>query len=139
MNKTLATKYLNALKKEKGKYVTIVTLSNSLGVYPDVISRDLAEFEPLLNFDPEYNLKELMSKIEEYLIELKENQNKPVKKRAPVVRLKGETYQEFIYQKMTLPGGLMDPSIELKDAELRALRRLINQELALRKEKKEKK
>jgi len=125
MNKTLATKYLNTIKKNKSKYVTLDLLSRDLGYYSEVIAKDLSEFEPMLNFDPGINLKNIIDALEKYVSSFVVE---PKKKSVTTIK-KGITYQQFIIEKMTIPGGLLDKNISLSEKDLKTLRKLINDEL----------
>ena len=128
MNKTMTQKYIGAIKRNKSKYVTIDQLSAELGYYSEVIAKDLAEFDPMLMFDSSINVKGLLPKLEEYVRSLEALTKKEPKKKAPIAK-NGLSYQEYILSKMTLPGGLIDKNIHLEEAELKALRKLINDEL----------
>lgn len=132
MKKTLAEKYLNALKKEKSKYVTVELLSQSIGLYPDIISRDLSFFASMLNFDPEYNLKELIPAIEEYLHGTGVTKAVKPKKKASAPEA-NEDFRQYLFDHMTLPGGLFDKKTNLSDAQLKTLKKLITNEINNRK------
>ena len=129
MNKTTANKYVLAIKKFKAKYLTIEQLSHEIGYYSEVIAKDLAEFEPMINFDPNINIKDLLPKLEDYISSLSNVNKKPVVKKSNTTTSKEETYQSYIFSKMTLPGGLIDKNRVLSPTELKTLRRLINLEI----------
>lgn len=129
MNKTLAKKYLSSIKNYKKKYLTSETLSRINGLYPEVINKDLSEFEPMLAMDPSYNLKDLIPVIEEYIASIEVNK-KPVKHfEAKKESKKYSGVSDFVYKKMTVVGGLVDKSIVLSEDDLKVLRKLINEEL----------
>ena len=136
MKLSVAQKYVAAIKKVKSKYVTLDSLSKEIGYYDSIIIRDLTEFEPLLAFDHEINIKDILPKIEEYINSInKEVKSAPKKKTSPTLKT-GLNYQNFIYEKMTLPGGLIDRNRSLTESELKALKKLITSELKKLKETK---
>ena len=130
-------KYLSAMSKIKGKYITAEKLSRVVGVYPDVICETLSYFEPLLMMDTEYNLLALVPAIKKYISDLEEKKV-PV---APVETISKKTLEEyesvvdFIYKKMTV-GGIVDRGAYLTDKDLRIIKRLATEELKKRKPKK---
>ena len=130
-------KYLNGLLKLNKKYVTSERLSKVVGIYPDVINEHLSYFEPLLAMDTEFNLMELVPTLKKYLVEQEENKTlikKPAIKKAEVEQY--SSINDFIYKKMTSVGGLLDYNIVLSDKDLRVLRKLVNEEITNRKNKK---
>ena len=129
MNKTIANRYINAIKKNKSKYITVDMLSHELGYYSEAIAKDLAEFEPMLIFDPTIDLKDVLKKLEHYVESLDKINKKVVKKKVILPNKSELTYQQYILNKMTLPGGLIDKNISLTEQELKTLRRLINLEI----------
>ena len=64
---TVLKKYLNAMSKNKVKYMTCERLSRIVGVYPEVIAENLSYFDPMLNMDPSYDLLALIPQIKEYI------------------------------------------------------------------------
>lgn len=138
MNKTRAKKYLSAIKSAKGKNLSGEALARHMGIYPDVIREELSYFEPIITMDMDYNFRDLVPAIEEYILA---EENKSVKKERVVIR-KSELDQyssvsDFIYQKLTI-GGLVDRGRELSEVDLKALKKLVNEEL-MKFEKKNKK
>ncbi len=139
---TQVKKYLAGLSsftKKKAKYVTAERLSSSLGIYPEKISEDLSYFDPIIKMDYTYNLLDLVPTLEEYVSD--PSNKKEVKQVKEVVTKKKlaeyDSISDFIYKKMS-NNGLIDRNAELSDADLRALKRLINQEEAERKKKRSK-
>lgn len=118
----------------KRKYVTSELLSKEVGVYPDIINETFSYFDPMVNLDYQYNLMDLLEQLENLINELsKENEKKPHKKLVTKKQLEQySSINDFVYQKMSI-GGLIDRSAYLDDADLRTLKRLINQEQLLRK------
>ncbi|MCD8204874.1 MAG: hypothetical protein LUC16_03520 [Coprobacillus sp.] len=128
-------KYLSALKKVKGSYVTSEKLSVTMGIYPEVINDFFSYFDPMVNMDYSYNLRDLEGELKKYLDE--KAATKPVKASSAPKGPKPtyESVGDFVYQKMTAGGGLIDRNAYLTDADLRALKKLITLELANRKKK----
>ena len=60
---TLAKKYAQALKKCKGKYVSSEKLSKVIGFYPDVINDFFSYFNPMVNIDYTFNLREVEDEV----------------------------------------------------------------------------
>ena len=130
-------KYLNALTKTKFKYVTSDKLAHMVGIYPEVINDTLSYFEPMLLMDYEYNLKDLIPAIEQFIKEEEDKKTPVVRKEAVTKKTLGEfdSISDFIYQKMSI-GGMLDKNRQLTDKELRILKKLINEEQLKRKNKK---
>ena len=128
MNKTTAKKYLSAINGSKRKHLTCEALSLHMGIYPELIARDLSEFEPMLAMDPTYNLRELVPALEVYIEEQSKEKKEPriAVKKAEVLQYK--SVADFVYHKMTI-GGLVDRNIPLNEKDLKLLRHLVNQEL----------
>ena len=129
MNKTTAKKYLSAIEGSKKKYLTTENLSRIMGIYPEVIAEQLSYFEPMLAMDPSYDLKELIPVINKYI---EEEDSKKAKK--PVVKVSKKdisgykSVSDFIYKKMTF-NGLVDRYATLTEADLKALKKLVQKEL----------
>ena len=137
-NVSVLKKYLNAMSKNKVKYMTCERLSHIVGVYPEVIAENLSYFDPLLNMDPSYDLLVLIPQIKQY-IQDEEDKKAPVApkvmaKRKDVVEY--ESVNDFIYKKMTF-AGMVDRNIVLNEKDLRILKRLVSDELAALKKKKQ--
>ncbi|MBO6280495.1 MAG: hypothetical protein J6M95_02825 [Bacilli bacterium] len=131
-------KYLSGIAKINRKYVTSERLSRVVGNYPEIISDTLSYFEPTLKMDPEFNLMELVPVMKQFVINQEENKNLNNKKVAVKKKdlEKFESINDFIYQKMTSVGGLLDRNVSLSDTDLRILKKLITEEQANRKNKK---
>ncbi len=128
-------KYLSALKKVKGNYVTSEKLSVTMGIYPEVINDFFSYFDPMVNMDYSYNLRDLEDELEKY-IEEKSAPKAPKAVTTPKAsKTQYESVGDFVYQKMTAGGGLLDKNAYLTDADLRALKKVITAELAERKKK----
>ena len=111
---TVLKKYLNAMTKNKVKYMTCERLSRIVGVYPEVIAEALSYFDPLLNMDPSYDLLVLIPQIKEYIQEEEEkkasNAPKIMAKKKDINEY--ESVSDFVYKKMTSVGGLLDRNID---------------------------
>ena len=83
----------------------------------------------MVRMDFEYNIKDLLPNLEEYLEKLETTTPKVVK--APRVTKKTlESYDSiinFIYAKMTT-GGMVNQGVELSDQDLKVLKKLIIKE-----------
>lgn len=131
--------YYRAIRSINRKHVTLEMLSKKIGIVGDVINNDLAYFDPLIKFDLNYNYKDLLDQLEEHIKNYEETKQKPRNIR-PVQKKELDQFEsiaDFIYQKMTIgTSGIIDQNRELTDRELRALKRLINEEQARRKSRK---
>lgn len=132
-------KYLQGMAKfPKAKYITAERLSRVVGIYPDVISQNLSYFDPLITMDYEYNLLELVPAMKKF-IEEKENKKAPVVKTETVRKNEIDLYDsyfDFIYKKLTV-GGMINKSAELSDKDIKILKKLLSEEQARRKGKKQ--
>ncbi|MCR5332851.1 MAG: hypothetical protein K6E11_02370 [Bacilli bacterium] len=134
MNKTTAKKYLSAIKNAKKKCLTSEGLSRLIGIYPEIINEQLSFFEPMLAMDTSYNLKDLIPTIEEYIEKEEAVKVKKAKFEAKKHASKYKGVSDFVYQKLTV-GGLVNRNASLNEAELKVLRKLVNEELeALKKQ-----
>lgn len=133
--KAFVHRVVASLKAIKRKDVSLDMLSKKIGIYPDVLGRNLQYFEPMILMDPSINCRNMLPELENYLKE-------PVaekRAKAPAPRiLKTElasysSIADFVYKKMTSVGGLVDTSTELSDHDLEVLRRLVDKEIAKRK------
>lgn len=128
-------KYYSGLTKLKKKYVTSDRLSKYIGVYPEIISEELSYFEPTLLMDPDFNLMKIIDQLKAYIDDKKAST--PHKPKATPVRKKELSKYcsigDFVYQKMTFAGGLVDKNVILSDEDIAVLNRLVSIELAKRK------
>lgn len=141
---TRARKLSSSIKKIKKKYITLEMLAKTVGVYPDVLGRELSYFEPMILMDPELNLVSLPEKLDAYADEL-EAKKAPAPKKVVVRAQELEDYKDttdYIYRHLTGAGGLFYPSYKMSEKELRTLNKLIErdlQEFAPKKKKKKNK
>ncbi len=133
-------KILTAIKHAKTKVVTSETLSREVGLYPEAINELLSFFDPLVTMDFSYDLKSLVEPMETWISsEEAKKEKKPATPRLSKKTLEQfESINEFIYAKLTI-GGIVDKTVQLSDLDLRALKRLVNDEQAKRKVLKAKK
>ena len=136
-NINVLKKYLNAMTKNKVKYMTSERLSRIVGVYPEVINENLSFFDPMINMDPSYDLLVLIPQIKEY-IQSEEDKKTPampkvMAKKKDIVEY--ESVSDFVYKKMTF-AGMVDRNLVLNEKDLRVLKRLVTDELASLKKKK---
>ena len=136
-NINVLKKYLNAMTKNKVKYMTSERLSRIVGVYPEVINENLSFFDPMINMDPSYDLLVLIPQIKEY-IQNEEDKKAPampkvMAKKKDIVEY--ESVSDFVYKKMTF-AGMVDRNLVLNEKDLRVLKRLVTDELASLKKKK---
>ncbi len=134
---TTLKKYVSIIKSSKEKHLTVDKLSRKVGVYPEIISENLSIFDPMINIDMEYNVKDLLIDIENY-IEEETNKRKATSKPREVVK-RGElseysSIQDFVYQKLSFD-GIIDRSATLSDHDLKILKKLIAIEQAKRNKK----
>ena len=134
---TVLKKYLNAMSKNKVRYMTCERLSRIVGVYPEVIAENLSYFDPMLNMDPSYDLLSLIPQIKDYI---KDEEEKKTPSAPKVVATRKdidgyESVSDFVYKKMTF-AGMVDRNLVLNEKDLRVLKRLVNDELAALKKKK---
>ena len=67
MTKKLAEKYLNAINGCKTRHLTCEALSHYVGIYPEIIAKDLSFFDPLLAMDPSFDLRGIIDQLEKYV------------------------------------------------------------------------
>lgn len=129
---TLLKRIIQQLKKTTQKYVTVDDLSQQLGIYPNKIAEVIAFFNPLILMDMTSNLHDHLPAMENYLNTL--TQPKPTKK-MKVERVDIQSFKtiiDFIYQRLTID-GIIDKTHQLSVAELKAMKKLIIEELKSKK------
>lgn len=134
---TLIKKLLTSILKMKAKYVTSERLSSVVGLYPEVINEALSYFDPIICMDYSYNLMDLVDEMKKYT-ENDDNKQDPIDRSEAVYKsdlLPYESIMDFLYQKCTVAGGLLDKNMKLSDNDLRILKKLVNEELNKRKKK----
>lgn len=128
-NKALYKKIYAGLTDSVFKYVTADNLSESLGIYPEIIAMAMAKFNPLIRMDTEANLMTLLPDLEAYLFPKKTPEKSGD---ALPEKPKFKSFSDFVYTKMTV-GGLVDKAIQLSEDDLKTAILLLEVELQHRK------
>lgn len=129
-----AKKYLKAMKANKTKYLTCEILAKDIGIYPDIIANTLSCFDPLITMDMTYDLRNIQHQLNEFVKEKEANRHvsrKPTK----LVETKYKSVNDFVFNKYVVAGGLMDRSIELNAEDLKELKKVVTNELKLKKKR----
>lgn len=129
------------LKKEsRRKYITLDMVSRSVGIYSDILADDLSFLNPVLLMDPSVNMKDYLEPLEEAIYQEENKRKDSSSPRYEAVTKKElalyPSIQEFMYQKLTNAGGLVDTSITLSDHDLRVLKKLVERETSERRKAK---
>lgn len=128
--RSIYQKIYQALSTTSQKYVTSEMLSQSIGIYPDVINDALSLFNPVVTLDVTFNLLELLPSLATHL-----GSNKSVRQktnRSTTLRLPYDSFSDFVYQKMTM-AGIVDKNVQLSEKDLKIAKKLILNELKSRK------
>lgn len=128
-----AKRYLKAIKANKQKYLTCEMLANDIGVYPDIIAKDLSAIDPLINMDPSFDLRSIQEQLNDFVHE--HETRHPSKRVTKLAETEHKTVNDFVFSKYVVAGGLMDRSIELTDKDLVELKKIIINEQKLRKKR----
>lgn len=130
INKTNLKKYLRAIKKWNQKVMTCEDLVEVTGTKMEKIKDDLSLFYPLINFDPDFNIKDIEQNLAEKL-EILEKQN-PVKTNERILkRNEADRYKgiiDYIYQNMTFAGGLLNTGYIISKRDVKILKKLVKSE-----------
>jgi len=129
-----AKKYLKAFKNNKSKYLTCEMLSKDIGIYPDIIANALAYFDPLITMDMTYDLRNIQHQLTEFVKEKEANRH-TTRKVTKLIETKYKSVNDFVFSKYVVAGGLMDRSIELNTQDLKELKKVVTNELKLKKKK----
>jgi hypothetical protein len=130
MKRPIYQKIYQALLATSQKYVTSEMLSQSIGIYPDVINDALSLFNPVVTLDVTFNVLELLPAIKQHLGSATAVSTK--KQRPPSKPLPFTTFSDFVYEKMTM-AGIVDRNIQLSEKDLKLAKKLIQNELKARK------
>lgn len=117
-------RYLTAMTQWKKNAMWVQDLSSASGIFEDVIQDDLSQFDPLIRLFPDYDVKGLLPILETKLTSVTKKTKSRVKK-----PLRYESVSEFVSAEMTIPGGLVDRSVQLNEKQLKELRKIINYQL----------
>jgi len=129
-----AKKYLKAMKANKAKYLTCELLAKDIGIYPDVIANTLSYFDPLITMDMSYDLRNIQNALTEFVKEKDANRH-VTRKPTKIVETKYKSVNDFVFSKYVVAGGLMDRSIELNSNDLKELKKVVTNELKLKKKR----
>ena len=119
-----ALKYISIMEDWSSSEMNVKDLALNVGIYEDVIANELANFDPLIRLYTDYNILQILPELK------KKYQTK--RRGQSAVTIKADEYTsvaDFVYQNMTMPGGIVDPNIILDKEQLKILRKLVNQEL----------
>ena len=133
LTKSRAKSYLKAIKACKKKSLSIAELSLSVGIFEDVVRDHFAHFDPMLRMLPDVNVMDYAEQLEEFVSETK-TVKLPVKKSSKS-KVVYKSIGDFVYKNMTIPGGIVDSSIDLSFEKLKELKRLVNEEYKAKKPK----
>ena len=129
LTKEKARKYLRVISKCKS--LTFGELALEVGILDSVLREQLSVLDPMVRMFEDYNVCELQGALEEFITPSLSKKKAPVKR----VRVEAcETVADFVYKFMTIPGGIVDTNVDLTLPQLRALRRLVSQEIKIKKE-----
>ena len=125
------------IKNDKRKFVSLDALAHKMGIYPEILGRDLSDFAPMILMDQDINLRTLLPQLEE---EIAKSEQKKAEEPKPVrIAVSSKEVSEyrsipsFVYAKMTGAGGLVDTSVILSEKDLRILQKLVAAEIEKRK------
>jgi hypothetical protein len=129
---TLLKKIVLQLKKTNQKYITVDDLSQQLGIYPEKISEVIAFFNPLILMDMTSNLRDNLTDMENYLTtKIQPKEMKKTKR----IRFDIKAYKsmlDYLYQHLTID-GILDKTRQLTIAELKIIKKIINEEIKSKK------
>ncbi len=110
--------------------MTCEDLVEVTGTKMEKIKDDLSLFYPLINFDPDFNIKDIEQNLAEKL-EILEKQN-PVKTNERILkRNEADRYKgiiDYIYQNMTFAGGLLNTGYIISKRDVKILKKLVKSE-----------
>ncbi len=129
MTKARAKRYLKSIRSWKKKRMSITDLSLDVGIFEDVVRDNLAAFDPMIRMLPDVNVLEYEILLDKFISEIKVI--KPKQKPKKVGNYKG--IGDFVYKNMTIPGGIVDASIELSFEQIQVLKKLVNEEYKAKK------
>ena len=133
ISKTRLTKIISTLKKRNKKVCTIHELSFSVGIKEDALKDFFFSFNPLIYFEENFNLLDLLDDLieEEKAIEEKER-SKGVKTKKKYIRQKDlapyKDLIDYIYQTCTVDGGILDTGYVLNKKDVKIISKLLKEE-----------
>lgn len=127
LNKTTLNKYINAIKSSKKKVFTCDDLSIKIAIKPEIIKSNLVSYNPLINFDYEFNLKEILVDLEkDYILVSTSTHKRQIIRKKELEKY--EDFLDFIYQHYTTNGGLLDKGSVVTKKDLKIIRKLLIEE-----------
>lgn len=124
LKKDRAVNYIKIMEKWHKKTMVTKELSLESGVVEDVVANELANFDSLIRLFPDYNILQILPELKK--------RYQPTKTKRIVKPSVVEPYRstaDYIYQTMTMPGGIVDKNMVLSKAQLKILKKVVNQEL----------
>lgn len=128
LNKTNTKKYIQVIKNSKRKVVTVDEVSKKTGKKSDLIRDNLVAFNPLINFDLNYDLHGILTDLENSLVEF---EREPIKKRMSIKSIEVDKYKgilDYIYKKMTVAGGILDLGYKLNKKDIKLIKKLLKKD-----------
>lgn len=126
LSKTNAKKFINIISKSKKKVFTCDDLSRASGLKVDVIRDYMSEFYGMIYLDPNHNLVDLLPDLNNFVLVKSKTSNKKVKKISHKEYEEYASVTDYIYKKMTLPGGIFDSGYVVNAKDKKILKHLLN-------------
>lgn len=126
--KKLYQSIFQALHASKKGMVTTEDLSQIIAIYPEYIAEALAQFDPLIPLQTDYNVLTILPVLKEYLLSVKiplYPVNKPLMKEE---KKEAMSVASYIYDYLTI-GGFFDKNYPFTIKELKLLKSYIQQEI----------
>ncbi len=131
LTKSRAKLYLEGLLKAKRKHINTYDLAQSVGILEDFIRDELSYIDPMVRLDLDFNLMDLVPSLEAML-------TSKVDRKKVISKASARSYHsvaDFVYQNMTVSGGIIDRNLELDNQQLKDLKKLVNKTLKSRNNK----
>ena len=140
VKKTHLKAYLQYLRTTDLRLVTVYELSQGTGYKEDIVIEDISFYVPLVKFQPDLNLLNVLDELEEAyknLKELKANEkaktaNKtPNEERVYIRKKDADSYTgvvDYVNRYMTFAGGMLDLGYTLTKKDIKILRKLLKKE-----------
>jgi len=125
MNKKTIKKYLNAISNSNKKVYTVFDLSEDTGEKIDFIQNNLVDYNVLVNFKLDFDLHEIVSDLEADLSEKNIKKSNKSKRLSSKEVAKYHKLIDYIYDKMTVPGGVIDLGYKLTKTDIKIIKKLI--------------
>jgi protein-arginine kinase len=125
--KKLYQQIFQALNNSKQAVLTTEDVSQMIAIYPEYIAEALAQFDPLIPLNTDYNIKAILPLLKTYLLTIKVplyQVNKPLKEE----KKEGISVAFYIYDHLTI-GGFFDKNYQFTLKQLKLLKSYIQQEI----------